>query len=57
MKKYKNRRIILAFLGSLIICGAVRSADSGAPVTEQHLVTDTYHGVEVAECPRNEHSN
>src|SRR5580698_2521633 len=49
MKNYNNRRAILAFLGGLIICGTARPADRGAPVTEQHPVTDSYHGVTVAD--------
>jgi prolyl oligopeptidase len=49
MKNYNNRPVILAFLGGVIISAAARSADSGAAVTEQHPVTDTYHGMRIAD--------
>jgi prolyl oligopeptidase len=49
MKVVKSRRFILAFIGGFIICSAARSTDAGSPVTETRPVTDTYHGVAVAD--------
>jgi prolyl oligopeptidase len=49
MRNSKNLGVIVAFLGNFIICCAAQSADSGAPVTEQHPVTDNYHGVTVSD--------
>src|ERR1700749_5055319 len=49
MKIQKNRSFILAFLGGFIIFGTANSADTGAPASERHPVTDVYHGVAVAD--------
>ena len=49
MKIQKNPSFILAFLGGFIIFGAAHSADTGAPGSERHPVTDVYHGVTVTD--------
>jgi prolyl oligopeptidase len=49
MEAQITKRCGLSVLAALFIAGLAHGADAGAPVTEQMLVTDTYHQVQVAD--------
>ena len=49
MKIKTWHRAILLSLTALITLGAANAADPGAPVSEQHAVSDVYHDVTVAD--------
>jgi prolyl oligopeptidase len=49
MKIQKIRRSILLFSNCFITFGIACAADPGAPVSEQHAVTDVYHHVTVSD--------
>ncbi|HXI49278.1 MAG TPA: prolyl oligopeptidase family serine peptidase [Steroidobacteraceae bacterium] len=49
MKIQKMRRAILLFSGCCIAFGAACAADRGAPLSEQHPVSNIYHNVTVSD--------
>jgi prolyl oligopeptidase len=49
MKIQKMSRFILLFLSGFITFGVACAADPGAPVSEQHAVSNVYHNVTVAD--------
>jgi len=49
MKIQKMRQAIVLFLSGSITFGAALAADPGAPVSDQHPVSDVYHSVTVSD--------